>query len=185
MAKRIHNEFCLYLKYKALIGAGERQNQQRGCTIIWYSSKYSFHMEKNKDKIFQAFQQESATTKRVKLDTYHQVNKTVLKWFKRLRSENFELPKFSSIRWLVGQMEKKVGFNFFYFRLLLYNYSNLGSLSLRISMNFSSAVNKDKKKRKPSFLNSTVSLLRTLIFPPLEIPVRVTFYNSNLSLIRI
>ena len=113
MAKRIHNEFCLYLKYKALIGAGERQNQQRGCTIIWYSSKYSFHMEKNKDKIFQAFQQESATMKRVKLDTYHQVNKTVLKWFKRL-------PKFSSIRWLVGQMEKKVGFNFFYFRLCYY-----------------------------------------------------------------
>ena len=75
MEKRIHNELCLYLKYKALIGAGEQQNHQRGCTIIWCSSKYSFHMEKNKDKIFQAFQQESATTKRVKLDTYDQVKK--------------------------------------------------------------------------------------------------------------
>ena len=120
MEKRIHNELCLYLKYKALIGAGEQQNHQRGCTIIWCSSKYSFHMEKNKDKIFQAFQQESATTKRVKLDTYDQVNKAVLKWLKRLRSENFELPKFSSIRWLVGQMDKKVEFNFFYFRLCYY-----------------------------------------------------------------
>ena len=44
--------------------------------------------EKNKDKIFEAFQQGSATTKRVKVDTYDQVNKAVLKWFKRLRSEN-------------------------------------------------------------------------------------------------
>ena len=42
----------------------------------------------NKGKIFQAFQQESVTTKSVKVNTYDQVNKAVLKWFKRLRSEN-------------------------------------------------------------------------------------------------
>ena len=41
----------------------------------------------NKDKIFQAFQQKSATMKRVKVDTYDQVNKAVLKWFNRLRSK--------------------------------------------------------------------------------------------------
>ena len=45
-------------------------------------------MKKNKDKILQAFQQGNATTKRVKTDTYDQVNKAVLKWLKRLRSEN-------------------------------------------------------------------------------------------------
>ena len=117
--------------------------------------------KKNKDKIFEAFQEGSATTKRVKVDTYGQVNKAALKWFKRLRSENVSVNGFlikekalyfaqeltfknfqASDRWLVGLMEEKVGFNLFLFQtLLLYNYSNLGSLSLRISMNFSSAIN--------------------------------------------
>ena len=45
-------------------------------------------MEKNKDKIFQALQQKSATTQRVKVENYDQVEKAVLKWFKRLRFEN-------------------------------------------------------------------------------------------------
>ena len=55
--------------------------------------------------------------------------------------ERTDLQKFSSIRWLVGQMEEKVGFNFFLFQtFLLYNYSSLGSLFLRISINFSSAI---------------------------------------------
>ena len=54
MAKRLHKEQNLELKYKAgekqiyKVGAGERQNQQRGCTIIWCSSKYTFHMKKSK-----------------------------------------------------------------------------------------------------------------------------------------
>ena len=45
-------------------------------------------MKKNKDKNFQASQQGSDTIKRVKVDTYDQVNQAVLKWLKRLRSEN-------------------------------------------------------------------------------------------------
>ena len=76
--------------------------------------------KKNKDKIFQAFQQGSATTKRLKIDTYDQVNKAVRKWFKRLGSENVPVndvlikeKALEGIRWLVGQMEEKVGFNFF------------------------------------------------------------------------
>ena len=94
--------------------------------------------KKNKGKIFQAFTQGSAIEKRVKVDTYDQVNKAVLKWFKRLRSENvpvngvlikekalysakkIDLRQFSSIRWLVDQMEEKVRVNFFYFRLFYY-----------------------------------------------------------------
>ena len=42
-------------------------------------------MDKNKDKIFQAFHQGSATTKSLKIDNYDRINETVLKWFKRLR----------------------------------------------------------------------------------------------------
>ena len=45
--------------------------------------------KKNKDKMFQAFQQGSATTERVKVDTYDQVNKAALKCLKRLKSEMF------------------------------------------------------------------------------------------------
>ena len=44
--------------------------------------------KKSKDKIFEAFQKRSATTKRLKVDTYDKVSKAVLKWFARLRSEN-------------------------------------------------------------------------------------------------
>ena len=41
MAERLHNEQNL-----EPIGAGERQNQQTGSTVIWRSIKYTFHMEK-------------------------------------------------------------------------------------------------------------------------------------------
>ena len=45
-----------------------------------------FKWKKNKDKIFQAFPAREFYDE--KGDTYDQVNKAVLKWFKRLRSEN-------------------------------------------------------------------------------------------------
>ena len=41
-----------------------------------------------------------------------------------------------------------------------------------------------KKKKNSLFLNSTVSLIRTLIPPSLGIRIREAFYNSNLSPIR-
>ena len=115
--------------------------------------------KKNKDKIFQAFQQGSATTKRLKIDTYDQVNKAVRKWFKRLGSENVPVndvlikekalyfakemtfENFQASDGWLDKWKKRLGLIFLFQTLLLYNYSNLGSLSLRISMNFSSAVN--------------------------------------------
>ena len=45
-----------------------------------------FTWKNNIDEIFQAFQQRSATTKRVTAE--YQVNKAVIKWFKRLISKN-------------------------------------------------------------------------------------------------
>ena len=44
--------------------------------------------KKSKDEVFEAFQKGSATTKRLKVDTYDQISKDVLKSFTRLRSEN-------------------------------------------------------------------------------------------------
>ena len=64
----------------------------------------------------------------MKVYTHDQVNKVVLKWFKKLKSENvpdvdqrkgiifclrIDLRNFPSIRWMVGQIKEKVGFNFF------------------------------------------------------------------------
>ena len=46
-------------------------------------------MEKNKEKIFEAFRNQNAgQSKRLKENTYEQLNQAVLKWFTRIRSEN-------------------------------------------------------------------------------------------------
>ena len=47
-----------------------------------------FRLGKKVKKVFEVFQKGSATTKRLKVDSYDQVNKAVLKWFTRLRPEN-------------------------------------------------------------------------------------------------
>ena len=104
--------------------------------------------KKNKDKIFQAFQQGSATTKRLKIDTYDQVNKAVRKWFKRPGSENVPVnavlikekalyfakemtfENFQASDGWLDKWKKRLGLIFLFQTLLLYNYSNLGSLSL-------------------------------------------------------
>ena len=46
--------------------------------------------KKNKDKIFDAFRQGNLA-KRVKVDTYDQVNGAILKWFKIMRAENVQI----------------------------------------------------------------------------------------------
>ena len=134
MAKRLHKEQKLELKYKALLELGKGKTNKEVAQLFGVPANTLSTCKNNKDKIFRAFQQGSATTKRVKIDTYDQVNKAALKLSKRLRSKNvpvngvlikekalyFDLRKFSSIRWLVGQTEEKFGFNLFYFRLLYY-----------------------------------------------------------------
>ena len=134
MAKRLHKEQKLELKYKALLELEKGKTNKEVAQLFGVPANTLSTCKNNKDKIFRAFQQESATTKRVKINTYDQVNKAALKLSKRLRSKNvpvngvlikekalyFDLRKFSSIRWLVGQTEEKFGFNLFYFRLLYY-----------------------------------------------------------------
>ena len=100
--------------------------------------------------------------KRVKVDTYDQVNKAVLKWFKKLRSENVPVngvliqekvlyfakeltyENFQALDGWLDKRNKQLGLIFLFQTLLLYNYSNLEQLSLRILMNFSSAVNNNR-----------------------------------------
>ena len=86
--KRLHKEQNLELKYKALLELEKGKTNKEVAQLFGVPENTVSTWKKNQDKIFQAFQQGSATTKRVKVDTYDQVNKAVLKWFKRLRSEN-------------------------------------------------------------------------------------------------
>ena len=46
------------------------------------------HGKKNKEKVFEAYKKGNTKTKRMKSDTYEQVNNAVLKWFTRIRAEN-------------------------------------------------------------------------------------------------
>ena len=88
MAKRLHKEQNLELKYKSLLEPEKSKSNKRLHNYLLFQQIHFPHGKKIKDKIFQALQQKSATTQRVKVDNYDQVEKAVLKWFKRLRFEN-------------------------------------------------------------------------------------------------
>ena len=88
MAKSLHKEQNLELIYKALLELEKGKTNKEVAQLFGVPANTLSTWKKNKDKIFQAFQQGSATMKRVKIDTYDQVNEAVLKWVKSLRSEN-------------------------------------------------------------------------------------------------
>ena len=79
METRLHKEQNLELKYKSFFGIEERQTNEGVAQLLGVPANTFFTWKKNKEKISQAFQQGSATTKRVNVDTYDQVNKAVLK----------------------------------------------------------------------------------------------------------
>ena len=64
------------------------------------------------------------------------IKETALCFAKELTFKNFQ----ASDGWL-NKWKKRLGLIFLFQPVLLYNYNNLGSLSLRTSMNFPSAVN--------------------------------------------
>ena len=63
MAKRLHKEQNLELKYKALLELEKGKTEV--AQLFGVPANTLFKWKKNKDKIFQAFQQGSSTTKRV------------------------------------------------------------------------------------------------------------------------
>ncbi|XP_065658063.1 tigger transposable element-derived protein 4-like [Hydra vulgaris] len=86
-SKRLHKENNLKLKYEALLELEKGKTNEEVSKIFDIPPNTLSTWKKNKDKIFDAFRQGNLT-KRVKLDTYYQVNKAVLKWFKRMRADN-------------------------------------------------------------------------------------------------
>ena len=88
MAKRLHKEHKLEIKYKALLELEKGKSNWEVAKSFGVPAKTLSTWKKSKDKVFEAFQKGSATTKGIKVGTYDQVNKAVLKRFARLRSEN-------------------------------------------------------------------------------------------------
>ena len=77
------------------------------------------------------------------------IKEKALYFAKEFFFENFQASDSSLDKW-----KKRLGLFFLFQALLLYHYSNLGSLSLKISMNFSSVINNNRDGtliRKPSF----------------------------------
>ena len=127
MAKRLHKEQNLELKYEALLELEKGKTNKEVAQLFGLPANTLSTWKKNKDKIFQAFQQGSATTKRVNVDTYDQVGKVVLKWFKGSEnvSVNSALIQAKALYFAKGlafeNFEVSDGwFNLFYFRLFYY-----------------------------------------------------------------
>lgn len=86
--KRSHKEHNLEVKYKALLEFEKGKSNKDVSKLFGVPANTLSTWKKNKSKIFEAFQKGSTSTKRVKVDTYDQVNKAVLRWFTKMRSEN-------------------------------------------------------------------------------------------------
>lgn len=86
--KRVHKEVTLELKCKALLELDKGKTNKEVALLFGIPPNTLSTWKKNKAKIIQAFQAGSVSNKRVKADTYEQVNKAVLQWFKGMRSEN-------------------------------------------------------------------------------------------------
>ena len=73
--KRVHKEVTLELKYKALVELDKGKTNKEVALL--------FGIPPNT-----LSKAGSVSNKRVKADTYEQVNKAVLQWFKEMRAEN-------------------------------------------------------------------------------------------------
>ena len=87
MPKRKHTEINLEQKYKALLELDKGKSNKDVATFGIPPNTLS-NWKKSKERIFEAYRNGKAKTKRVKSDTYEKVNSAVLQWFKRTRAEN-------------------------------------------------------------------------------------------------
>ena len=88
MAKRLHIDQKLETKYKALLELEKGKSNKEVAQSFGIPPNTLSTWKKSKEKVFEAYKNGNAKTKRMKPDTYEQVNKAVLKWFTRIRAEN-------------------------------------------------------------------------------------------------
>ena len=88
MPKRKHTEINLEQKYKALLELDKGKSNKDVALSFGIPPNTLSNWKKSKERIFEAYRNGKAKTKRVKSDTYEKVNSAVLQWFKRTRAEN-------------------------------------------------------------------------------------------------
>ena len=88
MSKRHRVDQKLETKYKALVELEKGKSNKEVAQSFGIPPNTLSTWKKNKEKVFEAYNKGNAKTKRMKSDTYKQVNNAVLKWFTRIRAEN-------------------------------------------------------------------------------------------------
>ena len=88
MSKRHRVDQKLETKYKALVELEKGKSNKEVAKSFGIPPNTLSTWKKNKEKVFEAYNKGNAKTKRMKSDTYEQVNNAVLKWFTRIRVEN-------------------------------------------------------------------------------------------------
>lgn len=88
MSKRHRVDQKLETKYKALVELEKGKSNKEVAQSFGIPPNTLSTWKKNKEKVFEAYKKGNAKTKRMKSDTYEQVNNAVLKWFTRIRAEN-------------------------------------------------------------------------------------------------
>ena len=111
----------LKVKYEALKELEKSRTNKDVAKKISIPGGYSCYLEKNNEKICEAFQNSSLKRQRVKIETYETLNEPLLKWFTSMRGIDIPIkspillekaPKFAkpfyqnnftaSSRWLGG-----------------------------------------------------------------------------------
>ena len=86
--KREHKEMNLESKYKALLELDKGKTNKEVASLFGVPPNTVSTWKRNKTKIYEAFQNGSPSTKRIKIGKYDQINKAVLQWFEQAQSEN-------------------------------------------------------------------------------------------------
>ena len=88
LKKREHKEMNLESKYKALLELDKGKTNKEVASLFGVPPNTVSTWKRNKTKIYEAFQNGSPSTKRIKIGKYDQINKAVLQWFEQAQSEN-------------------------------------------------------------------------------------------------
>ena len=89
--KRKHNEVTLKVKYEALKELEKWRSNKDVANQFGIPCSTLATWKKNKEKIFDAFENSSLKRQRVKTGTYEKLNEALLKWFKSMRGNNIPI----------------------------------------------------------------------------------------------
>ena len=87
--ERNHNEVALK-KYKALKEFG-RNRPNKEVAFQFKVLEVQFYLEKNKEKICEAFQNSLLKRQRIEVETYEKINDALLKWSTFMRGNNIPI----------------------------------------------------------------------------------------------